>query len=252
VINDPQLSENEIIVPLNGAGGKLTSTISSPIKVHGVTKVPAGTSPGLGEHTVEILGELGFDAAASRACAKVALCQGKGHACLIAQKHRTRKHNMSDIHHRASGGILRVEFNRPSAEERDDQRHVHAASRISSTKLPKTRRPCCPLALRRRHFLRRQRRSGISQVPRAGRNPAARLMDALHQVRKADRRGRARRGGRRRDHDADALRFRLRRREREVQACRSFDLASCPSFGSSFSMPARIGHLRAAELIPAW
>src|SRR5215467_11167529 len=45
VINDPQLHENEIIVPLNGAGGKLTSTISSPIKVHGVTKVPAQRAP---------------------------------------------------------------------------------------------------------------------------------------------------------------------------------------------------------------
>jgi formyl-CoA transferase len=62
VINDPQLQENEIIVPLNGAGGKLTSTISSPIKVHGIAKVPAGRGPGLGEHTEEILGELGFDA----------------------------------------------------------------------------------------------------------------------------------------------------------------------------------------------
>jgi formyl-CoA transferase len=62
VINDPQLQENEIIVPLNGAGGKLTSTISSPIKVYGVTKAPARRAPGLGEHTEEILGELGFDA----------------------------------------------------------------------------------------------------------------------------------------------------------------------------------------------
>jgi formyl-CoA transferase len=62
VIKDPQLQENEIIVPLNGAGGKLTSTISSPIKVHGVTKAPARRGPGLGEHTEAILRELGFDA----------------------------------------------------------------------------------------------------------------------------------------------------------------------------------------------
>jgi crotonobetainyl-CoA:carnitine CoA-transferase CaiB-like acyl-CoA transferase len=62
VINDPQLAANEIVVPIEGAGGKVTSTISSPIQVHGVTKIPARRAPGLGEHTAEILGELGFDA----------------------------------------------------------------------------------------------------------------------------------------------------------------------------------------------
>jgi crotonobetainyl-CoA:carnitine CoA-transferase CaiB-like acyl-CoA transferase len=62
VINDPQLEANDIIVPLEGAGGKLTSTISSPIQVHGVAKVPARRAPNLGEHTDEVLQELGFDA----------------------------------------------------------------------------------------------------------------------------------------------------------------------------------------------
>jgi formyl-CoA transferase len=61
VINDPQLKANDIVVPLEGAGGKLTSTISSPIQVHGVTKVPARRAPELGEHTEEVLRELGFD-----------------------------------------------------------------------------------------------------------------------------------------------------------------------------------------------
>jgi formyl-CoA transferase len=61
VINDPQLRQNDIVVPLEGAGGKLTSTISSPIQVHGVTKVPAQRAPALGEHTEAVLQELGFN-----------------------------------------------------------------------------------------------------------------------------------------------------------------------------------------------
>jgi formyl-CoA transferase len=60
VIKDPQLAANDIVVPLEGAG-KLTRTISSPFKVHGVDKAPARRGPGLGEHTEEILHELGFD-----------------------------------------------------------------------------------------------------------------------------------------------------------------------------------------------
>jgi crotonobetainyl-CoA:carnitine CoA-transferase CaiB-like acyl-CoA transferase len=62
VINDPQLRVNEIVVPLEGAGGTLTSTISSPIQVHGVTKIAARRAPELGEHNDEILKDLGFNA----------------------------------------------------------------------------------------------------------------------------------------------------------------------------------------------
>jgi crotonobetainyl-CoA:carnitine CoA-transferase CaiB-like acyl-CoA transferase len=62
VVNDPQLRANDIVVPLEGAGEKLTSTISSPIQVHGVNKVTAKRAPELGEHNQEILQELGFDA----------------------------------------------------------------------------------------------------------------------------------------------------------------------------------------------
>ena len=60
VVNDPQLRANDIVVPLEGAGEKLTSTISSPIQVHGVAKVPARRAPGIGEHNDEVLKELGF------------------------------------------------------------------------------------------------------------------------------------------------------------------------------------------------
>jgi len=62
VIGDPQLQANEIVVPLEGAGSKLTSTISSPIQVHGVAKVPAKRAPNIGEHNEEVLRQLGFDA----------------------------------------------------------------------------------------------------------------------------------------------------------------------------------------------
>jgi len=62
VIDDPQLRLNEIVVPLEGAGGKLTWTIGSPMQVHGVTKVPAKRAPGLGEHNEEVLKQLGFSA----------------------------------------------------------------------------------------------------------------------------------------------------------------------------------------------
>ena len=60
VVNDPQLRANDIVVPFEGAGGKLTSTISSPIQVHGITKTPARRAPRIGEHNDEFLKELGF------------------------------------------------------------------------------------------------------------------------------------------------------------------------------------------------
>jgi formyl-CoA transferase len=60
VVNDPQLRANDIVVPLEGAGETLTSTISSPIQVHGVSKVPATRAPKIGEHNDEVLKELGF------------------------------------------------------------------------------------------------------------------------------------------------------------------------------------------------
>jgi crotonobetainyl-CoA:carnitine CoA-transferase CaiB-like acyl-CoA transferase len=62
VINDPQLRANDIIVPLAGAGGKLTSTISSPLQVYGIAKVPAKRAPNIGEHNEEVLRQLGFSA----------------------------------------------------------------------------------------------------------------------------------------------------------------------------------------------
>jgi len=62
VVKDPQLRENDIVVPIEGAGGNLNFTISSPIQLHGVAKVPAKRAPEIGEHNDEILKELGFGA----------------------------------------------------------------------------------------------------------------------------------------------------------------------------------------------
>jgi formyl-CoA transferase len=63
VVEDPQLRANDIVVPLEGAGGKLKFTISSPIQMHGVAKVPAKRAPDLGEHNDQVLQQLGFTAA---------------------------------------------------------------------------------------------------------------------------------------------------------------------------------------------
>ena len=61
VVKDPQLHDNDIIVPLQGAGDNLKFTVSSPIQIHGVAKEPAKAAPEIGEHNDEILQELGFD-----------------------------------------------------------------------------------------------------------------------------------------------------------------------------------------------
>jgi crotonobetainyl-CoA:carnitine CoA-transferase CaiB-like acyl-CoA transferase len=62
VVADPQLRLNDIVVPLEGAGENLKLTVSSPIQVHGVTKVPARRANEIGEHNEEVLADLGFDA----------------------------------------------------------------------------------------------------------------------------------------------------------------------------------------------
>jgi formyl-CoA transferase len=63
VIGDPQLRANDIVVPIEGAGGKVASTISSPIQLHGISKVLARRGPALGEHNEQVLQELGFSPA---------------------------------------------------------------------------------------------------------------------------------------------------------------------------------------------
>src|SRR5712671_6679057 len=60
VIDDPQLLANDIIVPLEGGGEHMRLTVSSPMQIRDVAKVPARRAPDLGEHNDEVLKQLGF------------------------------------------------------------------------------------------------------------------------------------------------------------------------------------------------
>jgi len=57
---DPQFRANEIYVPIDGVGDGLELTVGSPVSVYGSPKRPAYRAPAPGEHTEEILAELGF------------------------------------------------------------------------------------------------------------------------------------------------------------------------------------------------
>lgn len=63
VITDAQLIENEIIVPTGDSDPDYQWTINSPIGVEGVAKVPIKRAPSIGQHSIEILQEAGFDSA---------------------------------------------------------------------------------------------------------------------------------------------------------------------------------------------
>src|SRR5712675_2523666 len=60
VVKDPQLRENDIVVPIEGSGEGVKFTVSSPLTVHNVPKVAARRDPAVGEHNDELLQELGF------------------------------------------------------------------------------------------------------------------------------------------------------------------------------------------------
>lgn len=62
IVKDPQLLANQIIVPIQDGSTNPKYTVDSPFTVREQTKVAPRVAPGLGEHTDQILEELGFDA----------------------------------------------------------------------------------------------------------------------------------------------------------------------------------------------
>lgn len=57
VARDPQLEQNEVFAEIEPG----LKTIQNPIRVEGVEKLTPRSAPKIGEHTREILGELGYD-----------------------------------------------------------------------------------------------------------------------------------------------------------------------------------------------
>ena len=60
--SDPQLILNGNIREIKDGSGTKSFTVDSPLYIHGEEKLQPGFAPGLGEHNVEILTELGYSA----------------------------------------------------------------------------------------------------------------------------------------------------------------------------------------------
>ncbi|MDE0852906.1 MAG: CoA transferase [Nevskia sp.] len=62
IVNDPQMLENQVFVPLREPNRGAKYTVNSPVQVVGIQKVVPGPAPQLGQHSANVLDELGFSA----------------------------------------------------------------------------------------------------------------------------------------------------------------------------------------------
>lgn len=75
VVNDPQLAANGVFVPFDSGVPGVERTLAAPIQLAAETPRDPRRAPAVGEHTRDILSELGFDEAAIAALLAEGICK---------------------------------------------------------------------------------------------------------------------------------------------------------------------------------